>query len=76
MSAAVKCRAHWCSDAALQDGVLCERHDDMLPAEIRSLMRAAIQAAVAWITQAQMRRAFEALPEESKEAARQAAKTL
>jgi hypothetical protein len=48
----------------------------MLPAEIRSLMRAAIQAAVAWITQAQMRRAFEALPEESKEAARQAAKTL
>lgn len=72
----VRCAAPWCAAPQLEDGVLCQRHDALLTPELRQQMRAAVQAAVAYVTQLQMRRAFQALPEDQKQAAREAAKNL
>jgi hypothetical protein len=72
----VDCAAPWCTAPALEPGALCQRHDDLLTVELRAAMLAGIQGAVAYITQLQMRAAFDALPEASKRAAREAAKKL
>jgi hypothetical protein len=71
-----QCLAYWCLADAAVGTILCQRHHDMLPVELRSQVRAALATAVGYVASLQMRAAFEKLPEETKALLREEAKKL
>jgi hypothetical protein len=55
---------------------MCHRHDALLTAALRELLHAVVDGAVAHVAAAQMRVAFEALPNDVRNKIRERAKEL